>query len=56
MEVKTFALIGVCGYIAHGILLPKSGKNGIIIRPKTGWRYQETGPGTVGCLDWDNVL
>jgi len=51
MDPKTIVFIGACGYIAHGILLPKSGKNGIIIRPKTGWRYQETEPGAVGCLD-----
>jgi UDP-2-acetamido-3-amino-2,3-dideoxy-glucuronate N-acetyltransferase len=37
----------------HGILLPKPGRDGIMVCPETGWRYKEIEPDVVRCLDWD---
>jgi UDP-2-acetamido-3-amino-2,3-dideoxy-glucuronate N-acetyltransferase len=37
----------------HGILLPTPDKNGIMVCPESGWRYQEVEPEIVRCLDWD---
>lgn len=37
----------------HGILLPKADKNGIMVCPESGWRYQESPTGTIRCLDWN---
>jgi len=37
----------------HGILLSKPDDNGIMTCPESGWRYKETEPGRVRCLDWD---
>jgi UDP-2-acetamido-3-amino-2,3-dideoxy-glucuronate N-acetyltransferase len=37
----------------HGILLPKPDKNGIMVCPESGWRYQQVESGIVRCLDWD---
>ena len=37
----------------HGILLSKPDNNGIMTCPESGWRYKETEPGRVRCLDWD---
>jgi UDP-2-acetamido-3-amino-2,3-dideoxy-glucuronate N-acetyltransferase len=57
-DVPDYALIiGVparqTGWMSrHGILLPKPDKNGIMICPESGWRYQEMEPGIVRCLDW----
>jgi UDP-2-acetamido-3-amino-2,3-dideoxy-glucuronate N-acetyltransferase len=53
IDPKTVALIGACGYIAHGILLPKPGPDGIMVCPETGWRYKEIEPEVIRCLDWD---
>jgi UDP-2-acetamido-3-amino-2,3-dideoxy-glucuronate N-acetyltransferase len=36
-----------------GILLPTPDKNGIMVCPESGWRYQEVEPEIVRCLDWD---
>jgi UDP-2-acetamido-3-amino-2,3-dideoxy-glucuronate N-acetyltransferase len=58
-DVPDYALItGVPGRQAgwmsrHGILLPKPDKNGIMLCPESGWRYQEVESGIVRCLDWD---
>jgi UDP-2-acetamido-3-amino-2,3-dideoxy-glucuronate N-acetyltransferase len=58
-DIPDYALIiGVPGRQAgwmsrHGILLPKPDKNGIMMCPESGWRYQKMDPGIVRCLDWD---
>jgi UDP-2-acetamido-3-amino-2,3-dideoxy-glucuronate N-acetyltransferase len=36
----------------HGVRLPKPGKDGIMVCPKSGWKYQEVEPDTLKCLDW----
>jgi UDP-2-acetamido-3-amino-2,3-dideoxy-glucuronate N-acetyltransferase len=35
----------------HGRRLPQPDENGIMICPESGWRYRETAPGVVICLD-----
>jgi UDP-2-acetamido-3-amino-2,3-dideoxy-glucuronate N-acetyltransferase len=58
-DVPDYALIaGVPGrqtgwMSRHGILLPKPDKNGVMICPESGWRYQQDKTGAVRCLDWD---
>ncbi len=36
----------------HGHRLINPDKNGIYICPESGWRYKETEPGILRCLDW----
>ena len=36
----------------HGTRLPKPNKDGIMVCPKSGWKYQEVSPDTLKCLDW----
>ncbi len=36
----------------HGAKLPKPDADGIMICPKSGWRYREESNGVVKCLDW----
>ena len=36
----------------HGYKLSEPDGAGIMLCPQTKWRYQETSPGTVICLDW----
>ena len=36
----------------HGHRLPPPGKDGIMLCPESGWRYQESQPGLLRCLDW----
>jgi len=36
----------------HGHRLPAPDKQGILICPESGWRYQEVIPGVLRCLDW----
>lgn len=36
----------------HGYRLTNPDKNGIYICPESGWRYKETEPGILRCLDW----
>lgn len=36
----------------HGFRLLPPGADGVMNCPKSGWRYRETGPGTLRCLDW----
>ena len=58
-DVPDYALIaGVPGrqtgwMSRHGILLPKPDKDEIMVCPESGWRYQESEPGILRCLDWD---
>lgn len=41
------------GWISrHGAKLGIPDKDGIMVCPKSGWRYQETEPGILRCLDW----
>lgn len=35
----------------HGFRLPQPDEDGIMTCPKSGWRYRETGPGVLRCLD-----
>lgn len=37
----------------HGFRLPQPDGDGIMVCPGSGWRYRETAPGVVRCLDWD---
>ncbi len=37
----------------HGLPLPKSNAEGVMICPESGYRYQEVEPGVVRCLDLD---
>ena len=37
----------------HGQPLPKPDKAGIMVCPESGWRYRQTEPGVVRCLDWE---
>lgn len=37
----------------HGFRLPQPDDSGVMRCPGSGWRYQETEPGVVRCLDWD---
>ena len=58
-DVPDYALmIGVpgrqAGWISrHGIRLPKPDAEGIMVCPESGYRYRESVPGTVRCLDLD---
>ncbi len=36
----------------HGHPLPKPDASGVSTCPESGWRYQETSPGVLRCLDW----
>jgi UDP-2-acetamido-3-amino-2,3-dideoxy-glucuronate N-acetyltransferase len=36
----------------HGHRLPPPDAGGIMVCPESGWRYQETSPGILRCLDW----
>ncbi len=36
----------------HGHRLENRDEEGNLICPESGWRYQETGPGVLRCLDW----
>ena len=50
-------LLGVPGTLKgwmsrHGYRLPSPDKNGIMLCPATGWRYQEIEPQVLICLDW----
>jgi len=36
----------------HGFRLPPPDAQGISVCPASGWRYRETGPDTLQCLDW----
>ena len=36
----------------HGHQLKNQDSHGIMICPESGWRYQETEPGILRCLDW----
>jgi len=31
---------------------PDAGRNGVMICPESGWRYQEVEPNVLRCLDW----
>ena len=37
----------------HGVKLLQPDKDGIMICPKSNWRYQEVETGVLKCLDWD---
>jgi len=37
----------------HGVRLPAPGKDGIMICPESGYRYKESKPGELKCLDLD---
>lgn len=57
-DVPDYALIvGVparqMGWMSrHGKPLPPSDSQGLMVCPESHWRYQETEPGLVRCLDW----
>lgn len=36
----------------HGVRLPNPDQNGMMVCPKSGWRYKEEKPGVLKCLDW----
>jgi UDP-2-acetamido-3-amino-2,3-dideoxy-glucuronate N-acetyltransferase len=36
----------------HGFRLPEPGADGVMVCPESGWRYRETEPGVLRCLDW----
>ena len=36
----------------HGHRLPKPDASGVMVCPQSGWRYRETEPGALRCLDW----
>jgi UDP-2-acetamido-3-amino-2,3-dideoxy-glucuronate N-acetyltransferase len=36
----------------HGHRLPAPGGDGTMVCPESGWRYRETAPGILRCLDW----
>lgn len=41
------------GWISrHGHRLQPTDKQGIMLCPESGWRYQEIAPGVLRCLDW----
>jgi len=58
-DVPDYALIaGVPGrqmgwMSRHGVKLPKPDKDGVMICPESGWRYQQDAKGAVRCLDLD---
>jgi len=37
----------------HGHRLTQLNADGQLVCPESGWRYQETGPNELRCLDWD---
>lgn len=37
----------------HGHVLPPPDENGVMTCPESGFRYRESAPGTLRCLDWD---
>jgi UDP-2-acetamido-3-amino-2,3-dideoxy-glucuronate N-acetyltransferase len=57
-DVPDYALVvGVPGIQVgwmsrHGYRLPAPDKDGSMLCPESGWRYQELSPGIVRCLDW----
>lgn len=57
-EVPEYALMaGVpakrIGWMSrHGARLPKPDADGIMVCPKSGWRYREVAPEVLKCLDW----
>jgi UDP-2-acetamido-3-amino-2,3-dideoxy-glucuronate N-acetyltransferase len=57
-DVPDYGLIlGVPGVLKgwmsrHGFRLPNPDDNGIMVCPGSGWRYKETEPFTIRCLDW----
>ncbi len=57
-DVPDYALmVGVpakrVGWVSrHGERLPEPDADGIMVCPKSGWRYKEVEPGVVKCLDW----
>ncbi|APF20181.1 transferase hexapeptide repeat containing protein [Caldithrix abyssi DSM 13497] len=57
-DVPDYALmVGVpakrVGWVSrHGERLPKADENGIMVCPKSGWRYKEVEPEVLRCLDW----
>jgi len=57
-DVPDYALmVGVparrIGWVSrHGERLPEPDANGIMVCPKSGWRYKEVQPGVLRCLDW----
>lgn len=36
----------------HGVRLPEPDAEGIMVCPRSGWKYREVEPGLVKCLDW----
>ncbi|MDX1435448.1 MAG: acyltransferase [Anaerolineales bacterium] len=36
----------------HGHRLLEGNEDGVMVCPESGWRYQETSPGVLRCLDW----
>ena len=36
----------------HGFRLPAPDQEGVLTCPKSGWRYRETEPNVLQCLDW----
>ena len=36
----------------HGQRLPAPDRQGMLVCPESGWRYQEAPPGVLRCLDW----
>jgi UDP-2-acetamido-3-amino-2,3-dideoxy-glucuronate N-acetyltransferase len=36
----------------HGHRLPAPAADGLMVCPESGWRYRETEPGVLRCLDW----
>ncbi len=36
----------------HGVRLPKADVNGVMVCPRSGWRYKEEQEGVLRCLDW----
>ena len=36
----------------HGARLSQPDRQGLLVCPESGWRYQEVAPGVVRCLDW----
>jgi UDP-2-acetamido-3-amino-2,3-dideoxy-glucuronate N-acetyltransferase len=57
-DVPDYGLIlGVPGVLKgwmsrHGYRLPIPDENGIMVCPGSGWRYKETEPWKIRCLDW----
>jgi UDP-2-acetamido-3-amino-2,3-dideoxy-glucuronate N-acetyltransferase len=37
----------------HGHCLTERDEDGAVVCPESGWRYRETEPGVLRCLDWD---